>query len=526
MRSVPLAMTWEMLNRGRWTLIAGVLGANAFPVVLLTALRYDGPLMVAEPHMMLMHLILVQINMLAFGAAVLTAQGSPSRLYAWPVSTSTIVTWHLLPAMVFTTLELILSTVVLNAIFDLSWPLWGPALFVGVTMGAIQASLWWTEKSAWLPWAMGIVGGLLGIWFKSRMGAPFSQPKHYWLVLTPAEVATMLAITLVAFGIAIAAVSRNRRGEPPRSLGIIAWLERLFEASEFRGLRFRNPAQAQFWFEWRKKGWAMPFAAVAGLLMGAIAWLMFNREIDQLYIGCLGAGGMLSVAGFIGGLVMGNCGRDDAEFELSPFLATRPLATPDLARTILKVAACSVFSTWIIWATTFAALFLLLWGLAALPNPLIPAEFSWWYFPMTLLGPWIITGVGASIGLTGRSHLMVKLLVVVSVSFPVIMLLAKYGLSEQGRVQLAHGLAVVAGIAFFVATASVFVMARRHVLIGWPTVYVAASLWVALTVAMVVGFVLHPVASVAAGVLMFGILSLAVAPLAAAPLALAWNRHR
>jgi hypothetical protein len=42
MRSIPLAITWEMLKRGRWGLLLGALGANALPVFLFAALAHDG----------------------------------------------------------------------------------------------------------------------------------------------------------------------------------------------------------------------------------------------------------------------------------------------------------------------------------------------------------------------------------------------------------------------------------------------------------------------------------------------------
>ena len=39
MRSVPLAIGWEMLRRGRWPLILYALVANALPVLLFTGLK-------------------------------------------------------------------------------------------------------------------------------------------------------------------------------------------------------------------------------------------------------------------------------------------------------------------------------------------------------------------------------------------------------------------------------------------------------------------------------------------------------
>ena len=42
MKSVPWAIGWEMLRRGRWGLILAALGADALPVLLFGLLKYDG----------------------------------------------------------------------------------------------------------------------------------------------------------------------------------------------------------------------------------------------------------------------------------------------------------------------------------------------------------------------------------------------------------------------------------------------------------------------------------------------------
>src|SRR5712691_2504066 len=132
MRSIPLAMTWEMFAHGRWILIAAALGANVLPALILTALRHEGTIDPSDPSQLVMHMVLVQINMFCFAAAAFAAQGEPSRLFAFPVPTSSLVAWKMLPAMVLVSLETLVSSAALNVVFDLNWPLWGPALFVAV----------------------------------------------------------------------------------------------------------------------------------------------------------------------------------------------------------------------------------------------------------------------------------------------------------------------------------------------------------------------------------------------------------
>ena len=246
--------TWTRLSdmaRGRWYLVAAALGANALPLLLLGGLWIHGAILPTDPSMITMHVVLVQINIVTFGAAVLAIQGNVARLYSFPVATSALVTWHLLLAMAAMAIESAASIAALNALFQLDWPLWGPALFAAVALAAVQATLWHTENSAWLPCAMAVVGGGLGVWLKSRYGAPLAQPQHFWIELTPGEVTVMLAIAVLVYGVAIRAVARNRRGDRLGSLGITAWLTHIFDPAPDVGLSFRTAAQAQFWLEWR-----------------------------------------------------------------------------------------------------------------------------------------------------------------------------------------------------------------------------------------------------------------------------------
>src|SRR5262245_47621902 len=139
MRSIPLAMTWEMLAFRKWYLLAGALGANLFPILLITAMRHDGPLPSDDPNMILMHVVMTQLNMFVFGICVMWSQGTSTRLYSFPITTSTMITWHLVPAMTLMAIQSVVGTLLLNAVFQLDWPIWGPAVYVAVALSAIQA---------------------------------------------------------------------------------------------------------------------------------------------------------------------------------------------------------------------------------------------------------------------------------------------------------------------------------------------------------------------------------------------------
>ncbi len=347
-------MTWESFRRGRWRLVGGALAANALPAIVLAALHFQEGLSPREPSTVQIHYMMMQLNMFMFGATVFAVQGSPSRLYALPVTTATIVAWHLLPAMVVMVFESVLSTVALNAIFDLGWPLWGPALFLAVMLAGINAAIWLTEKSAWTVLAIALVAAAFGFWFKSRFGPLFSPPQRLWTELTAPEVFTMAVAGLLAYAVGVlgvrgiaAPIVGPKSGSSPGSIGCSTLRPRL-------GAPFSSPLAAQFWFEWRRKGWMMPASVVLLLTFGLAIWLIFSRDPLALMGGVVAGGGILSLLGFVGGVLVGNCGPNDANYEMGQFLATRPMMSSDMARTLLKTAGLSTLMAWTAWAVAGA----------------------------------------------------------------------------------------------------------------------------------------------------------------------------
>jgi hypothetical protein len=431
----------------------------------------------------------------------------------------------MIPAMVLVALEVLASTAALNALFHVDWPLWGPALFVAVGVAAVQATCWMTGKSAWLPWALGVVALLLGLWNKSRYGDLFSQPTHMWSEVTPLELLTLLAFTAVSYGVGIMGVARQRRGDPLPSFGIIAWLERVLDRDPEGRLPFRSPTEAQFWVEWNRKGLAMPVLVVLGLVMGCVGWLIFSRDPKDLFEVLVAVGAILSLSGFILGALIGNVGPNDSTFEMGHFLATRPITTPDLARIILKSTAKGVFMAWAIWAGTFLTLYLLLQATHPTPEKMLPDGWSWWYFPAALIGPWVVVMSVSAAGLTGHAKLFYQLFLIPIILFFFI-LLSKFVLSPQAHVQLEHGAVIVLGAAFIIGTAWAFVAARRRALIGTPETTAAICVWFALSAIVIFNWVTQSALPIPAYAFILGIVALAVAPLATAPLALSWNRHR
>ena len=526
MRSIPLAVFSGMLRRGRWYLLGSLLAGNLLPAMVFSALNQEGGFDPTHESAIMLHFFFTQINLLIFGSAVYSALGHPKRMYAYPLTNSAIVVWQLVPAMMLMALGSVITTLFLNTVFNVAWPLWGPVLFSAVAFASVAAMVWLTEKSGWALLGLTVVAGFLGLWIKSRYGSPFSQPNHFWLEVTSGDVATMLAIGLAAFCIGVLGVARSRRGDPLPSLGIVAWWQRVFDPEVDTNTRFKSASRAQFWFEWRQKGWAIPAAVLFAMLVNFIIWCFISRNIQELIGGLIAGGGLLGVAGFVGGFLLGNTGPTDAAYEMGQFLATRPLGTTQMARTILKTAAYSVLLAWTLWAVAYAAVRFAFVLAGSAPLHDIPQVLGWWYFPVTLLSPWIVAGVLTSLGLTGRSTLIAKIFCGLFTLWIALTLFAKFALTEQARLQLSVLLTAAIGLAFVLATIWIFVAAHRRSLIESLTVCLAVVVWVAASIVVAVTWSPSSIHSLAIYAMIVGLLALTVVPFAAAPLALSWNRNR
>jgi len=528
MQTIPMAMTWELLARGRWGILAATLGAIAFPLLIFMSLRQIGGLLPDDRSILILHVVLVLFNATACGAAVYSAQGQLSQLYAYPVRTSALVAWRMFPAMALIALQIALSIQVLNAMFDLGWPVWGPVLFVAVAFAAVQSVVWLTENSVgWMLAALAIVAAMLGLWFKSRYGPTFAaDPTGYWQEVTFTEGMALIAVAALAFWIAVKGVARNRRGEAPLSLGIVDWALRYWNSAPALGKRLSTPLQAQRWLEWRQKGWAIPTVVSVGSIVGLTIWLFDNGNPEDLFQGVIAGGGMLTFVGFIGGFFLGNVAQREGENAMGSFLATRPMSSSDMARTVLENVAKSVLLAWAIWATTCLIAYAILMTSGNSAEIRLPEIWGRWYFPATLLGLWTAAAVTASLWLMGRSRLVAQLICGLIAAFVVATLLSKFALADRTRLILGQACLTAVGAAILLGTAWLFAAAHRRTLIQTTTLGVAVGVWLIATVLVMLQPPLPPESSRLAYLLIAATLALSIAPLAAAPLAVAWNRHR
>jgi hypothetical protein len=526
MRSIPFAMTWDRLRHWWWYLIGFAVGANALPVLLFGALQHDGALEPGDTTSVMLHAVLVEINWLMFGVAVFGALGTPARLYTLPIRSSSIVLVQMVQGMVLIAIESVVSTALLNAAFGLRWPLLGPALFAAAGFASVLAVFRLYEKSGWVILVATAAVTAECVWFKSHDGPVFGTATRVWRVVTSGDLLTMGLMSVLAYGIAVEGVARNRCGQPPLTVGFLAWLARVFAVKSQTSRPFRSPERAQLWFEWRTKGWVMPATIAICVVAGFILWLIFSRDARALYAGLSATGGLIAFSGLLIGFNLGQVGGREPDLQIGQFLATRPATSTDIARSILKCAAQGLVIVWTIWAASLLALGVLLRSIQVTFPLRLPEPLGWWYLPAMLVGAWAAMGLSIPITLAGRKRLLTATVFSTIFLLLGLILFSKFAFSREGQEQFFRGTLAVGGALLLLGTVWAFLAAKKRALISAPTLAVAASVWGLLCALVAVHGMSHPEEGVLTYFSGAGILALAVSPLATAPLALAWNRNR
>lgn len=104
MRSIAQALFWELWERGRLQIPGFFLLGNVFPLLVFSALQREG-LDPSEQACLIVYTAFLPIMMFQFGVGIMAAQGSLARLYTAPISTASLVAWHMFPGAALMALE-------------------------------------------------------------------------------------------------------------------------------------------------------------------------------------------------------------------------------------------------------------------------------------------------------------------------------------------------------------------------------------------------------------------------------------
>lgn len=546
MRSIPQALLWEGLVRGRWSVLGMFLVGNAIPCMVYEALSgYRISLNETALPFLVLQFSFLQLIILQFAIGIAIAQGPMSRLFTWPISSHAIVAWHSLSGSLLLAVETALAASLYNWLFQAGWPILGPAVFAAVAWTAIQLLQFIRVQpslSGMCVWCSPLL--FLIFWLSSRFGSFLSPPKYYWHEATTGDLLTLAIVAAICYGMAIAGVRVARSGEQLPQIGFSDWLSRQWESltlwSSIRS-NFRSAVHAQLWHEFKLRGWAPPFISsiVTSLAMIAIARVLITGDwsfIESREILSAIPALVMWITAFpiVWGAIFAfedssNLGekRDKSGSELfdpktseamGSFLATLPFDNKMFADVILWTVAKSTISVLL----PVLPVLVIIWFANVMPSLVSDPGIGAWWLPLVLITPWICMANAASFAFIAQcgSKTFLITLGVACILLPIARLL----LSDALFVQSVLPASTAVSIAIVVIT--IWVFDRSHRIN--PLTTRTQRLCVAIVLAIfVTAYLCRPTnPPIVAFPFLLAVASLAVLPFAALPLTIGASRHR
>jgi len=544
MRSPAAAIAWEFRQRHRWGLIAltGYLIALATYKLLILEpgqpINFDDAQNIAVVVVPLTSTFLYLLAVFSFGlSGDLAARQSmyPTRMFTLPVTTAALAG---LPMLYGTAAMAMLwfATRLLAA--------WPSGFDIPIIWPALLAAslLAWTQALTWMPYPLPGLRVIVTVLWLAAIDAVVLLALNY-KASEPVMLAILAPHIPLAYLAARFAVERARRGDVPDWRGVFARLGKIVDVLPRRRDHFPSPARAQEWFEWRRLGRSLP-ALVAILLPFELALLFVFRETPAIVFEIV-VGALLTppfMAAFVAATVSKSNPDGSDLYDLTPFMAARPLTSASLIAAKLKATIWSAVATWLLvivaipvalrlsgtsplvieWARHLIEVF-------GMPRAVAIALLG---FSALLASTWKQLVQSLYIGMSGREW-VVKASVFVALSLlAIIVPLAHWVISDKvAMAALWEALPWIAAVLVcFKISAAAWIAMRLHDsrLFGDRTLVVGAACWDVAVFALygLLAWIFPALLFPRYLLLLVAILEIPLARLSAAPLALAWNRHR
>lgn len=400
------------------------------------------------------------------------------------------------------------------------------ALLFGLPLcAAILASLWGLSGNLQFP------AFLACIWAYS---ASLSYEMEQHAMPLRVQYLTSFGGVAISYLLAVPGVTWRRRGG---SFELPIWESIINRRSQAQTAcpPFKSTAQAQFWYEWRQKGYALPVVTILILTVPLAFWVWNSMagamdakdHLNYLMFSFLLFPYLISLGVIFIGLLIGQVNARRSAI-ISPFLATRPVRDSALSASILKVVAVSLALSYAIFIAFLLATALWLYligqgGVLQLGWLEIKDATPAVFFPVTVILAWSAISLGSSLAMTGRPWLLAPILII-----PIFLFAYELIADMLNAHDLAHPIAfgwLLASAAIVgVPLAYAKSLKQKHIK---PWLAIAAlALWCSATAVMCHAALNDRVDSLLYYAAIAAFFALPFAAFAIAPLALAWNRHR
>jgi len=310
--------------------------------------------------------------------------GYPSRMFTLPVRTSVLVAWPMLYGTVALTLLWLAMVLLVWRPAGIE-PAWWVVPLLAVALAWLQAIFWAVPGSPLakilaacvilpaLKMTLEFVATSVALFVdpQSRLDrAAFLENRH--LIITTFS----LGFLPLAYAVAVGGVACDRRGMRPDW----SWTGRLLERAANWLPQRRNPfssaVSAQFWIEWRCKGFVLPLFPACFLAFITLVVVPFVSPRQLLPL-LLVLGGAVPVVAFFVGYGVGKSGFWSENLSLSTWEATRPLSSEALAAAKLFMALISALMTWLLLLLGIPVWLVVLQKFGAMTELLEPSLRSW-----------------------------------------------------------------------------------------------------------------------------------------------------
>src|ERR1700693_649594 len=544
MLSPAAAIAWEFRQRHRWGLIA----LAAYLLVLATIkllilgagqrVNFDEESFALVVVVPLMATFMYFLAVFSFGlSGDLAARQSmyPARMFTLPVTTAALAGWPML-----------YGTVAMAILWFATRPLavWPSEFAIPVIWPALLAAslLAWTQALTWMPYALPGLRVIVTVLWLAVIDAVVMVALEY-KAPEPVMLAILAPHVPLAYLAARFAVARARRGDVPDWRGVFAWLGKIVDVLPRRRDHFSSPARAQVWFEWQRHGRSLP--ALVGILLPFELALLFVFSKTPVIVFETLVGVLLTplfLAAFVAATVSKSNSDGSDSYGVTPFIATRPLASASLIAAKLKVTIGSTLATWL--------LVLVAIPLALRLSSTSPTVIEWIRqlieavgmpravaflllgFAALLASTWKQLVQGLYIGMSGREW-VVKASVFVGLSFlAIIVPLAHWVIGNRVVMAVLWNAFpwIVAVLVCFKISAAAWIAMRLHDsrLLSDRILVIGAACWDVAVFALygLLVWLLPTLLFPSYFLALVAILAIPSTTLSAAPLALAWNRHR
>jgi len=360
MRSPILAMLWENWRLTRAEVVGRLPLTFVAAAVVLGALGPAGPDAAPDPGAATSALFIGALFHACLWLSIAKLNGGRfldgyrpgfplHLLYTRPVRTAVLVGVPMAYAAAMAAALYLAWALLMRMVFDVPFPLLPVAAWI-VALHVVQAAAYWSTRSRVVQWlgSFAAFGGCLVLALRRVGGGAPVAPRllpDQWPMLFDyswVDYSIIVAIALISFGVTVAGVARQRRGDArvslPRTAGSAGspdWLAGLFRLP----CPTSSATRAQLWFELKSSGLTV---LVFGFLFAIAMPLLYaaGSRVEFFRAAALGVP-LLSVLAFLslGGNAFG-IRRKQGYTHASVFEATQASRTGSLAG--LKVLVRSV----------------------------------------------------------------------------------------------------------------------------------------------------------------------------------------